>query len=84
MIEDCPLNLECKVVHVLRLDPSEDIFIGEIVEVYADPAVLTGGMPDVKKINPIVFSMHDNNYWKVGERLGAAWSIGKDYINSKE
>jgi len=52
---------------------------------YSEEQYLTNNHPDVKKINPIVFSMHDdhlghgNNYWKVGEYLGRAWSIGKEF-----
>jgi len=45
-----------------------EAFIGEIVEAYAD----------IQKINSIVFSMHDNNYWKVGEHLARTWNVGKE------
>jgi flavin reductase (DIM6/NTAB) family NADH-FMN oxidoreductase RutF len=79
MIRECPLNLECRVVKTVDFGGMNEIFIGEIAEVYADPEVLSEGLPDIRKLDPIVFSMHDNNYWRVGEHLGQAWSVGKGF-----
>ncbi len=78
MIEECPLNLECKLVDTLSYGGNE-MFIGEIIEAYTDERYLTDGLPDISKMRPIIFSMHDNNYWKLGEHLGGAWHIGRDY-----
>ncbi len=78
MIEEVPLNLECRLVKMLDLGGMNEVFIGEIIETYVDKEVLTDGLPDIKKINPIVFSMHDRNYWSVGKHLGKAWSVGKE------
>jgi len=83
MIKECPLNLECKVIKTVEL-PMNEVFIAEIVGVYVEEQYLTNGLPDMQKINPIVLSMFDdylgrgNNYWKVVEHLGRAWSIGKE------
>ncbi len=82
MIEDAPVNLECKVIHIVDLKKGHEIFIGEIVNAYAEEKYLTNGIPDVKKVKPLVFSMNDNNYWKIGEFIGKAWSIGRDYKKS--
>jgi flavin reductase (DIM6/NTAB) family NADH-FMN oxidoreductase RutF len=79
MIEECPLNLECKLVQMLDFGGANEVFIGEIVEAYSSPAYLTDGLPDITKLRPISFSMHDNTYWGVGEYLGRAWSVGKAY-----
>jgi flavin reductase (DIM6/NTAB) family NADH-FMN oxidoreductase RutF len=84
MIKECPFNMEVKVIQTVEL-PIDEVFIGEIVGAYSEEQYLTNDQPDVKKINPIVFSMHDdhlghgNNYWKVGEYLGRGWSIGKEF-----
>ncbi len=83
MIRECPINLECKLVQTLEFSGMNEIFIGEIVEAYAEEKYLTNGLPDIKKVKPIIFSMHDNNYWKIGEHLGRAWSIGKEFKNKK-
>ena len=79
MIKEVPLNLECRLAKVLDLGGMNEVFIGEIIETYVDESVLTDGLPDIKKIKPIVFSMHDRNYWRVGEHLGKAWSVGKNF-----
>ena len=79
MIAECPLNLECKLVQILNLGGTNELCIGEIVETYTREAFLTNGLPDIQKLDPIIFSMHDNHYWKLGNYLGPAWSIGKDF-----
>lgn len=78
MIMECPLTVECRLVDVLEL-PSNDLFIGEAIEAYTEAKYLTDGKPDVKKIKPLSLTMPDNNYWKVGEHAGNAWSVGKNY-----
>jgi flavin reductase (DIM6/NTAB) family NADH-FMN oxidoreductase RutF len=80
MIKECPINLECKLIQTLDLGGTNEIFIGEIVETYTEERYMTNGLPDIKKVNPIIFSMHDNNYWKVGDHLGQAWKIGMELI----
>ena len=78
MIRNCPLTMECKVVNTVDL-PADEFFIGEIVGVYSEERFLTNGKPDIKKMKPFTLSMPDNGYWSVGELLGKAWSIGKDF-----
>ena len=39
LLGECPVNLECRVVERVRL-PSHTFFIGEVVALHADPAVL--------------------------------------------
>ena len=39
MIEECPVNIECRVTEIKRL-PSHDMFIAEIVAVNADESLL--------------------------------------------
>jgi flavin reductase (DIM6/NTAB) family NADH-FMN oxidoreductase RutF len=76
LIKECPLCMACKVHDVVKL-PSNSLYIAEIIEVYTEERYLTGGKPDVKKINPFTLTMPDNNYWAVGNNVGEAWGIGK-------
>ena len=78
MVRNCPLTLECKVVTKTDL-PSNEFFIGEIVGVYTEERYLTDGKPDIKKIKPFMLTMPDSRYREVGEIIGNAWSIGKDF-----
>jgi hypothetical protein len=57
--------------------PTNEFFIGEIVESYTEERYLSDGKPDIKKINPLLLTMPDNRYWTVGDLAGNAWSIGK-------
>lgn len=85
MIRECPLNLECRLIEILDFKGASEVFIGEIVESYAEEQYLCNEIPDIEKITPIVFSIYDNNYWGIGKRLGKAWSAGKKFgEDSKE
>lgn len=79
MIEECPYNLECRLVETVDL-PVDELFIGEIVAAYSDDRYLTDGVPDLRKIRPMVLSMTESAYLSVGEVLGKAWGAGKKLI----
>ena len=78
MIRDCPLNVECTLVEVVESSMNE-IFIGEIVGTYTEERFLTDGKSDFKKTKPLILSQPDTSYWRTGEPLAKAWSIGKKY-----
>lgn len=78
MIRSCPLTMECKVIQTVDL-PADEFFIGEIIGVYTEERYLTDGHPDIRKMDPFTLTMPDNRYWSVGELLGKAWSIGKEF-----
>jgi flavin reductase (DIM6/NTAB) family NADH-FMN oxidoreductase RutF len=79
MIKECPINIECKLVDVLDHGGFDHIIIGEIIESYVDENCLTDGNPDIEKIKPFLLSMYENKYFEIGEFLGKAWNIGKNY-----
>ncbi len=78
MIAECTLSLECRVVQEVPFK-TNTFFIGEIVESYTEERYLTGNSPDIKKMNPLLLTMPDNNYWTVGEHAGRAWKDGSQY-----
>jgi flavin reductase (DIM6/NTAB) family NADH-FMN oxidoreductase RutF len=68
LIAECPVNIECRVRQVLSLG-SHDLFIGEVVAVQMDEAVLDErGHLDFARARP--FAYLDGEYRRVGERLG--------------
>jgi len=79
MIEDCPLNLECRMAHTMTL-PTNNLFIGEIVGAYAQRKCITDNALNFKEIDPVLLTMPDNTYWNLGAELGKAWKIGKELI----
>jgi len=67
LIDRCPLNIECVVRNKLSLG-SHDLFIGEILAVQADEAVLDDkGRVDMAKVGPVAFS--GGEYWGLGAKL---------------
>lgn len=79
MVKDAPLSLQCKLLETIEVGGINEIFIGEILKVYINDTCLTDGLPDMQKIQPVLFSMHDNNYWKIGAHLAKAWDVGKQF-----
>jgi flavin reductase (DIM6/NTAB) family NADH-FMN oxidoreductase RutF len=83
LIEQCPVNLECRVRHILDLG-SHMLVIGEVVETHASEECLTEGKPDIMKIKPLVYSRGPKaRYNAVGEAIGDAFSIGKGLKSDK-
>jgi flavin reductase (DIM6/NTAB) family NADH-FMN oxidoreductase RutF len=79
MITETPLNLECRLVKTVDMGSNCEIYFGEIVESYSEAKYLRNGHPFIKKLDPILFSINSNNYFKVGRKLGPAWKIGLGY-----
>ena len=77
-VQEFPLVLECKVLHVFELGLHTQ-FVGQILDVKADEEVLdAAGMPDILKVMPIVFSPGNRVYYGIGASLGHAFAVGKE------
>ena len=81
MIEEVPLNLECKLVKNVDLSIKHDVFIGEIVQTHVKEECLTNGVPDIHKVDPIIYATKIQSYVRVGDVIGKAWKIGENYKN---
>jgi len=82
LIEQCPVNLECEVLHILNLGVHAMV-IGKIVQTHVSEDCLTEGAPDIMKIKPLIYSRGPSaRYNAVGEVLGNAFSIGKEIKKS--
>ncbi len=79
MIAECPLCMECRLERVVDF-PRHDLFVGEVVATYADPAVLTDGSIDFARVRPLLFDMPSRGYWSLGDRLATAWDVGKGLL----
>jgi len=79
IIEECPINLECKLVQTVKL-PSHDLFIGEVVALHIDKKFLkkctdSDEIPDFSKLNFIFTTFLD--YRKIGKKIGTAFEENK-------
>lgn len=77
LIKECPVCIECRLVKKLDF-PKHDIFVGEIVETHANREVLTDGILDFGKIDPLLFVMNDRNYWSLGKPVAKCWNVGRE------
>jgi len=78
LIEQCPVNLECRVVHILELG-SHSLVVGRIEETHVSESCLTGGKADVDKIKPFIYiGSPASRYQAFGEVVAKAFSVGKE------
>lgn len=77
MARECPLNMECKVIEQLNFSKME-VFIGEVVKSYIGEDFLSDGKPNVRKINPLIYSL-ERKYYNLGEIIADGLSIGKSF-----
>ena len=80
LISACPIAVECRLERIVEL-PSNHLFIGEAVAVHTEERFLTGGKPDMTKIDPLLLTMPDNRYRVFGDAVGRAWHDGKELKN---
>lgn len=76
-ILEFPVVLECSLLQSIEIGLHTQ-FIGEIMDVKADEAVLGDkGVPDMEKVKPVVFIPDSQAYYGIGGYLGKAFSTGK-------
>ena len=76
LIQECPVSLECNVIHSVDLG-SHVLFIGEIIETYIDADCMTADKADPAKIDPLIYTTIARQYQRLGDVVGRAWDIGK-------
>jgi flavin reductase (DIM6/NTAB) family NADH-FMN oxidoreductase RutF len=77
LIEQCPVNLECEVLHILNVG-IHALVVGKIVQTHVTEDCLTDNQPDIMKIKPFVYSRGPTaRYNAVGDVLGQAFNVGK-------
>jgi len=74
-----PVSLECKLLHTLELGV-HTMMVGEIMDVKVAKSVLDeDGLPDIFRINPMVYETIRKAYHSVGPVLGKAFTMGKEF-----
>jgi len=77
-VKEFPFALECRLLHTIEIGLHTQ-FIGEIMDIKADESMLDeNGSLDIEKIKPILFAPESRTYYRVGQYLGKAFSIGKE------
>jgi flavin reductase (DIM6/NTAB) family NADH-FMN oxidoreductase RutF/effector-binding domain-containing protein len=80
MIKEFPITCECRYTGQKVEFEMDTLYFGEVVQVYINEDILDANRKiDVCKARPFCFSGMENRYRALGEDLGTAWSIGKQY-----
>ncbi|MFC1909356.1 flavin reductase family protein [Chloroflexota bacterium] len=70
LIDQYPINMECKIVHLLELG-SHVLVIGEVEETHVTESCMTDGKLDFDKIKPFTYTMGAGHEYRVmGEIIG--------------
>ncbi len=77
MIEQCSINMECSVVHILGSN-SHAIVIGQIDGTYISQELLVDGKPDFNKLSPLLWFVDKAEYVTSGEVVGKSRSSGNE------
>ena len=76
LFEEYRMTLECSFV---SYDDESELLIGEIVNVCAEENILDAdGKIDINKLQPITFDPVNHGYYVIGEKVGTAFSDGKE------
>lgn len=78
-VGEFPFVLECRLLQTVEIGLHTQ-FIGEVLDIKAEPSVLEDGVPDIEKIKPFIFVPESRKYYTVGKYLGKAFSIGKNFV----
>lgn len=84
LIEQAPVNLECRVVHLLDLG-AHVLVVGRVEGTFVSDDCLTDGRPDADKINPFAFvgGRGGPQYRKLGEVIAKPFGVGLE-LKGKE
>lgn len=82
MIEESPVNIECRVKKVISLG-THDMFLAEVVAVHADDQYLDENKKfHLEKAEPLVYS--HGSYYTTGKQIGTfGYSVRKKSTNKK-
>jgi len=79
VIDQLPVTIECRVVDI-QDEFDEARVVAEIIGMKADEDVLTDGRVDLGKAGLVVYDTVSKTYRAVGDVVGGAWSIGKQFV----
>ena len=66
-VKESPIRMECRLHSIVDPAPNPvDLILGEIVHFHLDDAILTAGLPDPRKLNPIC-RLGKSDYAALGE-----------------
>lgn len=77
IVEEFPVTLECELESYSDDHEGPHIY-GRIKNVCVDESVMRDGRVDASLVGALVFDQFGGNYYVVGEKVGKAFSVGKE------
>ena len=77
MIEECPVNIVCKLIQTFDL-LTQEVFIGEVMETFVNKDCCEDDKPVLKDVNPLLLG--GGAYWELGNKTGDAFKDGKALV----
>jgi len=82
MIQECPVNLECKVIKEFSIQHRQ-VFVGEVLQAYVDEEFVVESegrlrIADMRKLDPIIYAL-DNRYYRIGKPVGIGYQESKKF-----
>jgi len=78
MIRGCRLTAECRLVQTVTFSV-DTVYFGEVTGIHVDESAVVDGAPDWRRIDPLLFTFPDKGYWRLGDHVAEAWSVGKRF-----
>jgi flavin reductase (DIM6/NTAB) family NADH-FMN oxidoreductase RutF len=76
-VDEWPMAIELKLVETVELG-LHTMFVGQVMDVKVDEAYLNEkGLPDIVKLNPMLYSPESRNYYNSASQLGGAYDMGR-------
>ena len=80
LIDECPVNLECKVIKEFSIKHRQ-IFVGEVIQTYINEEYVMSiegkhKIADMRKLDPIIYAL-DNQYYQIGKSIGIGYREGR-------
>lgn len=79
ILAESPLNLECRVINKVVIGEYR-LILGEVLEIHVAAAACHDHGYDAAVIDPLVYLGGIREYWGLGEKVGTAYSIGKELL----
>ena len=80
IIVGSPVVIECELIEFIETENFTTV-LARVVNMSADESVLNEeGKIDTGKIGMIFYESFSNSYYKLGEKVGKAWTEGKVYM----
>ncbi len=86
MIEECPVNLECKVVKEFSIQHRQ-VFIANVIQTYVSEQFVSENngkrsIAGLEELQPILYAL-DNRYYSIGKSIGTGYKEGESIHTKK-